>query len=235
MRRPFSLLAVGGVVGQFGAMTDPTPWFAAEADSAPDGRRHAPATLRNRDALLAVLRAELPASGAVLEIASGTGEHAVFFAAALPNNIWQPSDAEPSALESIRAWVEACDPPLRNVLPPVMLDVGAPIWPVAAADAVFTANLTHIAPWSATKGLFAGAADVLQTGAPLILYGPFFRKGHEPGQGDAAFDAKLRARDPALGLRFVEDVADVAAAHGFALTRQHAMPADNLTLIFHRN
>ena len=132
MRRPFSLLAARGVVGQVSIMTNPTPWFAAEVDSAPDGRRHAPATLRNRDALLAVLRAELPASGAVLEIASGTGEHAVFFAAALPNNIWQPSDAEPSALESIRAWVEACDPPLRNVLPPVMLDVGAPIWPVAA-------------------------------------------------------------------------------------------------------
>ncbi len=215
-------------------MTNPRPWFAAEADSAPDGRRHAPATLRNRDALLAVLRDALPPKGTVLEIASGTGEHAVYFAAALPDLMWQPSDAEPAALTSIQAWAAAHEPPLINLLTPLALDVASPTWPITQADAFFAANLTHIAPWAATEGLFAGAAAILSSGAPLLLYGPFFRKGHPPGEGDVAFDASLRARDRALGLRWVEDVVAVARTHGFGLTRHHAMPADNITLIFHR-
>src|ERR1700716_4365909 len=135
----------------------------------------APAAARNRDPILAVLRDILPAAGTVLEIASGTGEHAVHFAAALPHLAWQPTDPDAQARRSIAAHAAAAGPP--NLLPPLELDAAAPVWPVTRADALVSINMIHISPWRATQGLMAGAARVLPAGAPLYLYGPYRRHG----------------------------------------------------------
>ncbi|HMG22697.1 MAG TPA: DUF938 domain-containing protein, partial [Kofleriaceae bacterium] len=137
----------------------------------PDIRHHAPATARNREPIRAVLERELPARGTVLEIASGSGEHAIHFARAFPDLTWQPSDPSESALASIAAW--RADEPLANLRAPIALDATAPTWPLAHADAIICINMVHIAPWDAALGLFAGAARLLAGTAPLYLYGPY--------------------------------------------------------------
>lgn len=196
-----------------------------------DERRHAPATARNRDAIMAVLRQELPASGLVVEVASGSGEHAVHFAAASPGLDWQPTDPDPAALASIEAWrVEAALPNLR---PAILLDArGA--WPVDRASAVLCINMIHISPWAATVGLMKGAGAVLPPGGLLYLYGPYIREDVETAPSNLAFDASLRARDPQWGLRRVDDVAAAAQAEGLAFHHLVEMPANNLSLIFRR-
>jgi SAM-dependent methyltransferase len=194
-------------------------------------KRHAPATERNREPLAAVLREVLPASGMVLEIASGTGEHAAYFARLFPDLTWQPSDYEPGALNSIEAWVGDSDAP--NLRAPVVLDA-AGTWPVEAADAILCVNMVHISPWAATVGLMRGAARVLPPGGPLILYGPYRRAGVETAPSNEAFDESLKARDAAWGLRALEDVTAEAEANGLSLDRVVEMPANNLTVVYRR-
>jgi hypothetical protein len=194
--------------------------------------RHAPATGRNRDAIAAVLAEALPKHGAALEIASGTGEHAVFFANLFPALQWQPTDCDPEALASIRAW--SAQRPLPNLADPLRLDAAADEWPVTAADAMIAINMVHISPWSATLGLLRGAARVLPTGGPLIVYGPFRRRDFPTAPTNEAFDRSLRERDPAWGLREVETLEAEASLLGLRLERLVAMPANNLTLVFAR-
>ena len=194
-------------------------------------RRSAPAALRNREPIAAVLRDWLPPAGVVLEIASGSGEHAVHFARAFPQLEWQPSDLDPEALASVAAWRSEAG--LANLRAPVVLDAASPEWPIDRADAVLSLNMVHISPWSAALGLIAGAARLLNPGAPLILYGPWLEEGVEPAPSNLAFDADLRRRDPAWGLRTVETFA-AAAADAFSLDERRAMPANNLMLCFRR-
>uniref|UniRef100_UPI0035C96DAC DUF938 domain-containing protein n=1 Tax=uncultured Sphingomonas sp. TaxID=158754 RepID=UPI0035C96DAC len=203
------------------------PWIPAEAGS--ESRRHAPATVRNRMAIADVLRDVLPRSGTVLEIASGSGEHAAYFAGEFPALDWQPSDPDAAARGSIAAW---CDG-IENVRPPLDLDAAAPCWPVDRADAILCVNMVHISPWDATLGLMAGAARVLAAGAPLILYGPFLQEDVPAAPSNLAFDESLRARDPRWGIRSVEAVR--TAATGFMLDPIIAMPANNLMLVFRRS
>ena len=198
-----------------------------------DPRQHAPATARNAAPILAVLREVLPASGLVLEVASGTGEHALHFASALPHLVWQPSDPSPEALRSIAAWREAEATP--NLLLPVRLDAASAEWPVAAADAIVCINMVHISPWAATEGLIAGAARLLPSGGPLVLYGPYRRRDRPLEPSNAAFDADLRRRNPAWGLRLLDDVVGLAGGHGLAMERVVGMPANNLTVVLRRS
>ncbi|HEY0709001.1 MAG TPA: DUF938 domain-containing protein [Polyangia bacterium] len=195
-------------------------------------RRHAPATTRNREPILEVLRRVLPAEGTVLEIASGTGEHAVFFAAAFPRLIWQPTDADAGALASIAAWTSESS--ASNVATPLPLDVSASTWPIERADAIFCANMIHIAPWAACLGLLSGAGRCLPPGAPLVTYGPYRIGGAHTSESNAAFDADLRARNPLWGVRDLEAVVEVASANGLDLAERVAMPANNQTLVFRR-
>jgi len=196
---------------------------------AAEARRFAPAAARNRDALLEALRGILPPRGLVLEVAAGTGEHAVHMAAALPDLEWQPSDPSDEARASIDAWAAG----YANIRPALALDASAGPWPIARADAVLCVNMIHIAPWAAGLGLLCGAAALLPAGAPLVLYGPFIQAGVETAASNLDFDASLRARNPEWGLRRLEDVAE--AATGFQLERVIAMPANNLTVAFRRN
>jgi len=198
----------------------------------PPGARHAPATLRNREPILAVLDRVLPDSGIVLEIASGTGEHATWLAPKLPGIAWQPTDADPSALDSIAAWTKESGAP--NVLPPLVLDVCEDKWPVAAAAAIFCANMIHIAPWAAAEGLVRGAARILPPGGLLVLYGPFMIDGAHTAPSNASFDEGLRARNPEWGVRDLGAVSALAAGHGFELLEKVEMPANNLTVVFER-
>lgn len=209
-------------------MADPTPWIVAE-DSG-DVRKHAPATLRNRGAIAELLAGLLPPAGLVLEVASGSGEHVGHFAERFATIDWQPSDPDASARASISAWCAG----MANVAAPLALDAGAADWPIASADAVLCINMVHISPWEATLGLMAGAARVLPTGAPLILYGPFTRQDVATAPSNAAFDMSLRERDPAWGLRSVEAVTRAAVAHGLAFDRLAEMPANNLLLVYRR-
>ena len=206
------------------------PWTPGDGD--PADKRHAPATLRNRDAIAAVLADWLPETGTVLEVASGSGEHVVHFAAAFPHLDWQPSDPDPAGLTSIAAY--RAEAGLANIAPPRALDASAPEWPIDRADAVVCINMVHISPWEATLGLFAGAARLLAAGAPLILYGPYIEPDVPTAASNLAFDASLRARDPAWGLRDTDVVTDAATAAGFAFVERRAMPANNLTLLFRR-
>jgi SAM-dependent methyltransferase len=194
--------------------------------------KSAPAAARNREPILLVLRDTLPRSARVLEIASGTGEHAVWFSTALPEVTWQPTDLDNDALRSIAAWREMSGPP--NLLPPLRLDAAADIWPIARADAVVAINMVHIAPWTATTGLMAGAARVLTRGGLLFLYGPFREGGGHTSAGNAAFDAELRARDPSWGIRGLDEIATLADRHGLLGPERIAMPANNLSVVFRR-
>lgn len=192
-----------------------------------------PAALRNRDPILAVLRRELPATGLVLEVASGSGEHAVHFAAALPALSFQPSDPDPRARQSILA--HARGEALPNLLHPLALDARWPgTWPLARADAMLAINMAHISEWAATVGLFQGGTALLAAGAPLILYGPFLEGDVETAPSNLAFDQSLKARDPAWGLRELSTVDRLADSCGFQRTARHAMPANNLTLVYRR-
>ena len=190
-----------------------------------DARRHAPATDRNREPILDVLAPLVAHGGFVLEIASGTGQHAAFFAAKLPGCTWQPSDADPSARESIAAWTK--DTP--NVRPPIELDVTRRPWPIERADLVVCINMIHIAPWEACESLLAGASAI----APLLLlYGPYRRGGAHTAPSNEAFDRRLREENPAWGVRDLEEVVRAAQAHGLALERVVGMPANNHSVIF---
>lgn len=195
-------------------------------------RRHAPATQRNRAPILEVLRRVLPKTGLLLELASGSGEHAVHFAAALPDWIFQPSDVDPDALASITAWIAEAG--VANVRPPLPLDVTAGTWPVEAVDAIFSANMIHIAPPEAARGLMAGAGKYLVAGGVLVVYGPFRIGGAHTAASNEAFDADLRARDPRWGVRDLEWLQELGATHGLTLEQRVAMPANNQTLIFRK-
>jgi hypothetical protein len=212
------------------AMTEPRPWLIDEAGD--DVRRHAPATLRNRDVITEVLRDILPQDGTVLEIASGSGKHVVHFAAAFPHLQWQPSDCEPAALRSIAAW--AGEAGRANILPPLPIDVEQPDWPVAKADAIVCINMLHISPWSATEALLRHAAALIAPSAPLYIYGPFLRHDVMTAESNLAFDASLKARNPGWGLRDVADIDAVAARHGLARTALVEMPANNVSLVYRR-
>lgn len=195
-------------------------------------KRHAPATERNREPIAAVLREVLPARGTVLEIASGTGEHAAYFANLFPKLLWQPTDPDPAALASIEAW--GAESGCENLLPPVFLDAAAENWPIARADATLCVNMVHISPWAATLGLLRGAGRVLEPGAPLILYGPYRRAGVPTAPSNEAFDQSLKSRNPEWGLRSLEDVSREAEAEGMCLERVFEMPANNVTVLFRR-
>lgn len=195
-------------------------------------KQHAPATQRNREPIAEVLAGELPASGRVLEIAAGTGEHAVFFAARFPALEWQPTDPSHGALASIAAYRE--DYPGDNLAEPLLLDAALRDWPVDRADAILCVNMVHISPWAASTGLFDGAARLLDTGAPLILYGPFFEADVEPAPSNLDFDRSLKARDPRWGIRDLAEIDRLAARSGFTRTARREMPANNLTLVYRR-
>jgi len=197
-----------------------------------DVRRHSPAAERNGGPLLAELLRLLPAQGTALEIAAGTGQHAARFAAALPHWRWQPSDGEAQALPSIAAWCAG----LANVAPPLVVDVTAPLWPGVppAVDAIYCANMLHISPWATTAALMQGAARHLVPGGLLLIYGPFIEDDVPTAPSNQAFDADLRARDPAWGLRRLADVLPQAAAAGLALRKRLALPANNLLLVLAR-
>lgn len=199
-----------------------------------DPRRHAPATTRNRDAILAVLKDGVaPSSGLLLEIASGSGEHAAFMAPQLAPLLWQPSDYDGDALPSIDA--HARDSRAANIRPAIRLDVTAQPWPLSTCDALLCCNMIHIAPWMAAEALFAGAAAIMPAAAPLILYGPFRRDGAHTAPSNAAFDADLQRRDPRWGVRCLDsEVTPLAQAHGFMRDRIIAMPANNLMVVLRK-
>ena len=197
-----------------------------------DARQYAPATLRNRDFILGILRDVLPTKGLVLEIASGSGEHVVHFARNFPNLVFQPSDREPDALQSVAAWVKATR--VTNVRAPVVLDASQLPWPIASADGIICINMIHISPWGATLGLVRGAAAILPSTAPFYLYGPFKREGVATSPSNQAFDRSLRQREPIWGLRDLEAVAAVAQSVGFSVPTITEMPANNLSVVFRR-
>ena len=194
--------------------------------------REAPAVARNREPILAVLRGVLPKPAKVLEIASGTGEHALWFSSQMPNVTWQPTDRDDEALASIAAWRATSDVP--NLLAPLPLDASAPdTWAALRVDAVVAINMIHIAPWRATEGLISGAARVLAPGGLLFFYGPF-REGDAIAPSNAAFDADLRARNAEWGVRDLDVVTEVARQHGFELAARIGMPANNLSVVFRK-
>lgn len=195
-------------------------------------RREAPAAQRNRQPILDVLKPRLPPHGLVLEIASGSGEHVVHYAAALPALDFQPSDPDAEARASIDDWVRTLG--LGNVRPALAIDVTVKRWPVDRADAILCANMIHIAPWAASVGLISGAARMLGAGGVLFLYGPYRRGGRHTAPSNDAFDQDLRRRNPAWGVRDLEAVAGLAAEQGFGPPEVVEMPANNLSLIFKR-
>ena len=196
-------------------------------------RRFAPAAARNRGPILEVLQRYLPASGLVLEVASGTGEHCAYFAARLSSElIFQPSDADANARSSIDAWVAVEG--LANVRPALDLDACSGIWPIRQAGALLCINMIHISPWAATEGLIAGAERILPTGGVLFLYGPYRRNGEHTAESNAAFDRDLRERNPHWGVRDLEAVTNLAVEHGFAPVCIEPMPANNLSVIFRK-
>lgn len=194
-------------------------------------KRSAPAALRNRSPIAEVLKDWLPQQGSVIEVASGSGEHAVYFAEYFPALDWQPTDADPDALESIAAWRDSVN--LANLRTPVRLDASAP-WPDLRGDAILCINMAHISPWAATLGLLDAAAAQLPAGGPLIFYGPWLEEGTPTAPSNVAFDEQLRMRNPSWGLRRVEDLGAAAAERGLARIDRRAMPANNLMLLFRR-
>lgn len=197
-----------------------------------------PAADRNKQPILEVLQQVLPARGTALEIASGTGQHATWFGAAMRGWIWQPSDAEPQALPAIAA--RSSDASLTNVRAPVLLDVMGPRWPstgpafTEAFDAIYCANMLHIAPWPTCAALMRGTARHLALDGVLVLYGPYLEDAVPTASGNLAFDASLRERDSQWGIRRVADITAEALKAGLKLHRRYQMPADNLLLVFGR-
>ena len=196
--------------------------------------RLSPAAERNKRPILSVLQQVLPAQARVLEIAAGTGQHAAFFAASMPHWHWQPTDAVADALPSIRAW--AADVGTGNVLPPRVLDVMTPAWPVqpAAFDGIYCANMLHIAPWATCAALMQGAARHLTPQGVLVTYGPYLEDHVPTSEGNLAFDASLRSENAEWGIRRREDVEREAQQAGLTLRERHAMPANNLLLVWGR-
>ncbi|THD51327.1 DUF938 domain-containing protein [Phenylobacterium sp.] len=202
-------------------------------DNVPDGARTSPATARNRQPILEVLRPRLPAGARVLEVASGAGEHAMFLASALAGVSWRPSDRDPEALASIEAWRAAAGPP--NLAAPIRLDAAdLASWPAGPFEAVVCINMVHISPWAASEGLMAGAGRVLAPGGRLFLYGPYIEADVETAPSNQAFDESLKARDPAWGLRDLADIKGLATANGLAFSERLAMPANNLIVAFEK-
>lgn len=217
------------------APTDPLADPAAYAAEHP-GLRHAPAAARNREPIRQALAELLPERPfTVLEIASGSGEHALWMARHLPQITWLPSEATEDGLSAIRAWLAHCPDLADRVRPPVQLDAERPPWRGEPVDAIFAANLTHIAPWPVTLGLVAGAASRLAQGGILVIYGPFNEGGSFTGPGNAAFDAALRQQNPDWGLRDREAVDAAAVAQGFSVEAARVMPADNRILVYRHN
>lgn len=192
-----------------------------------------PAAERNKAPILEALRVHLPTRGTVLEVASGSGQHVVFFAAHLPQLSWQPSERDAALRAAIAARVASIG--LANVSAPLDVDATAPAWPLERVDAVLAINLIHIAPWAAAEGLVRGASAVLSAGAPLVLYGPFRRGGRHTAASNAAFDRSLRARDPEWGVRDMDAVTEIAAASGFTLDEVAALPANNFVVVYRRD
>jgi len=210
-------------------VTDDRRFYEGESEGA---RRSAPAALRNREPIAEVLAEWLPETGLVLEVASGTGEHAAFFAEQFPKLKWQPSDLHPDALASIRAW--RAETGLPNLLEPIAIDAASGDWPIERADAVFNSNMVHISRWASATGLLDGASRLLTPGRPLILYGPWLTDAVETAPSNLAFDSDLKRRDPEWGLRKVEDFAAEARLRGLDLVEQRPMPANNLMLLFRK-
>jgi hypothetical protein len=203
----------------------------------PDWKKYAPATQRNREPILEVLLQILPPNGTILEIASGTGEHAVFFAPHLKPRQWQPSDPNPELRTSINAWI--AEFPADNIYPPLDLDAQMAVWPVETSPkspivAIVNINMIHISPWSACLGLMAGAGRILPPGGILYLYGPFKQNGEHTAPSNATFDESLQAQNPELGVRNLEDVVTVAHAQQLGLQATYTMPANNLSVVFQR-
>lgn len=220
-------------------MTNPCPDPLADpavTASRHPGLRHAPAVLRNREPIRAVLAALLPGPDPVrvLEVASGTGEHGLWMVRHLPHLVWQPTEADAAGCATIARWRALCPELAGRMLPPATLDAAAPPWPGEPVDAVFAANVTHISPWPTTLGLVAGAADRLRPGGRLLIYGPFHENGRPTGPGNAAFDADLRRREPTWGMRDRQAVDAAAEAAGLAVLPHRAMPADNRLLLYER-
>ncbi|MCA0904169.1 DUF938 domain-containing protein [Qipengyuania aquimaris] len=195
-------------------------------------KRHAPATARNSGALAQVLGQELPDTGRVLEIASGSGEHALFMARRFTTLVWQPSDIDPEALASIDAW--SSEAGLQNLERAIALDAADPVWCMDSVDAILCVNMIHISPIAATVGLFAGAAKTLASGAPLILYGPFFEEDTVTAPSNIAFDESLRERNSEWGLRQVGWLDTLAGKNGLSRSARHEMPANNLVLVYRK-
>ncbi|MBC8445360.1 MAG: DUF938 domain-containing protein [Rhodospirillaceae bacterium] len=195
-------------------------------------KEHAPATLRNRDPILDVLKRVLPDNGLVLEVASGSGEHAAYFAPRLGGLTWQPSAREPESRASIGSWAEETQ--ADNLLAPVELDVLVEPWPVLGADAVVCINMIHISPWPVTRALMAGAGRTLGAGGILYLYGPYRIDGAHTAPSNQAFDESLKSRDPEWGVRDLADVKAEAAANGLDFVETVQMPANNLSVIFRK-
>ena len=211
-------------------MTDPKPWTIG--DSAPGEQRHAPATMRNRDAIVAVLKDILPASGLILEIASGTGEHIVYFGRTFPDLTFQPSDPDPACCESIIAWTKR--EAVSNVLPPLQLDAQDTTWDLQDVGAILCINMVHISPWESSIGLFQKAGALLGPGAPFYLYGPYLRADVETAPGNLAFERSLKSRDLRWGLRDVADMDALAEQNGFERESLTEMPANNISLVYRK-
>ncbi len=191
-----------------------------------------PAAERNKAPILERLRKLLPERGNVLEIASGTGQHVVYFGRALPGIRWQPSDPDLEYLTAIR-W-RIAESGLDNIEAPLRLDVRELPWPETEADAVLCINMIHVAPWPATAGLLEGAGELLPEDGPLILYGPYMRRGKHTAPSNEAFDRSLRRRDPDWGLRDMDRVAELAEGYGLGLDECIEMPANNFLVVFRR-
>ena len=200
--------------------------------AASDPRLYHPHVARNREPILDVLRRVLPPRGLVLEVASGSGEHAAFFADALPSVSWQPTDIDAQALASMAAFRASAGVP--NLLAPAQLDVTSAQWPIDRADAIVNCNMIHISPWAACEGLIAGAGRVLPLGGVLYLYGPYRIDGRHTAPSNAEFEAYLRGQNAAWGIRDLAEVTDLAARHGLTLAETVPMPANNLSVIFRR-
>lgn len=195
-------------------------------------KRIAPAAERNRQPILEVLAQVLPDTGTVLEVASGTGMHAAYFAEYLPRLRWQPSDPSPEAIESIAGWVSEAK--RDNLYAPLSLDVRSRPWPVSGAEAVLCINMLHIAPWEAAVSLFEGSSDLLGSGTPLVTYGPYRMHGKHTAPSNEAFDLSLRSRNPSWGVRDLDELSDLARQTGFRLDKRFEMPANNMTLVWLR-
>ena len=196
-----------------------------------DERRTSPSVARNREPILMVLRAILPAQADVLEVGAGTGEHALHFTEAEPGWRWHPTDRAPAALASIAAWVRHARRP--NLLPPVALDVAQP-WPDRSLDAVFTANTIHYSPWETTPGLFSGAGGALRAGGALVLYGPFRFDGVLSPDSNVQFEGWLKSQNAQFGVRDLRDLAALGLEHGLIHEATHDMPANNHILVFRK-